>query len=312
MKEKLELLKDLKDKQMVYKVMPTLMAIDYEDLKKNLSTLLTIGITIKKLSQIKICALKPSELVKRADYIKQNLLGEKFVKNPLLLLDVSQFETLEEQDIQIPVNEEVQSIQENMMSDSIIPEEEPEVNLEDVVNQEVVLSTPEYDEDLVEEEDDRKSILDLLNSTEEVNPVEDEKIQPIDVNSILDKEPSFLEDDKTPGELIKDVISSDTEASSGEEKINSVSSFDSIDLTADNFSKYSKLSDVANLVIKELDNENITKNNELYECLSLNINAGKENDECLYEALTHNKEIDSDLQEKIKTKIKEVLERVGE
>lgn len=105
---KLTLLKDIdeKSKAQLYKVFPTLSVISYEDLKQNISMLSENGIVIKKSSQVKICAQKPSDLKERIELIKSNGEFEKIIKDPLLILDSSLIKKSELKEIEIPKDEE--------------------------------------------------------------------------------------------------------------------------------------------------------------------------------------------------------------
>jgi hypothetical protein len=89
--EKIKLLTDLKNPNQIYKIFPSLMVVSYEDLEENINILRSIGITLKHTYEVKVCLLKPSELKRRIDIIKEGHYLSKYVKDPILILDSRAF-----------------------------------------------------------------------------------------------------------------------------------------------------------------------------------------------------------------------------
>ena len=93
--EKIKLLSDIKMQTQIYKIIPALMHIDVDTLKENIDLLQGIGITIRHIQEVKICAIEPSELKRRIEYIKEHKKSQEFIKNPLLIMDKRNFEDRE-------------------------------------------------------------------------------------------------------------------------------------------------------------------------------------------------------------------------
>ena len=89
--EKIKLLKDLKKIDQIYKIIPILTVVSFEELDENIKMLNEVGITISHIYEVKICALNSEELHRRLDYIRKNSLFDKYIKNPLKLLDSRDF-----------------------------------------------------------------------------------------------------------------------------------------------------------------------------------------------------------------------------
>ena len=110
--DKIKLFKDLEDRQKehIYKVLPLLIAIPFEDLNKNVTLLSSYGINITGIDQIKICALEPEKLKERLEHIKDGLNIEDFIASPLELLNQNPYNPVIEEKVEehpeITINEE--------------------------------------------------------------------------------------------------------------------------------------------------------------------------------------------------------------
>ena len=142
--EKLSLFNDLKDKSQIYKVLPTIINTPYDILKQNIGSLSMIGITINHIFQIKICAIDPEQLKNNILYIKNNDLAEKYVKDPLLLLDFEEDKSIGNSD-----NEETEYLYDidifakpNKVNDNIEKKvntfEHKELSIDDIVNDQFI------------------------------------------------------------------------------------------------------------------------------------------------------------------------------
>lgn len=292
--EKIKLFTDLKDKTQIYKVIPTLLMISTENIKTNMDVLSEIGITIKHIYEIKICALDYEVLRKRVSYIKDNNIQNKYQENPLLIMDSREFK---EPVVELP------TIPESIVAELNAGKEDEDELTKTAILKEIELNS--INEPQVDHLD--KLLNDDLNFVSLVDgddPLDDEKKDEVIEETGKD----------TLKELIEEpALESKEESNSKEaelEEIANIINNTTLTITSDNFERYQRLSDVVNKVIENINDSNLVKENNIYEILSKLVayNYGDDFD-IVYISLTYQKELSKELLSTITKQINEVINK---